>query len=272
MRACARAAAQRKDLPQLFDTGLAVVIEPRRLLRHPLRQIRRRRPAQLLQERIGDRHRKPFLAELLADAVDADLVGLVHDDQRHAVKFRRNSRVREHRVQKLPVIDDNLEVLEAQVDEHVGRGREQFGFDGHRRRSDRVDVALVELAEAALLRAIGAPDRLYLIALEELRQLAAILGDHSRERHGEVVAQRQVCLAGFGALAALENLEDQAIAFFTVLALQRLEILDRRRLERLEAVLLIHVGDHADHVLPAPHVFRQEVAHSACWACIYRHS
>ena len=65
----------------------------------------------------------------------------------------------------------------------------------HRRRADRIDVALVELAEAALLRPVGPPHRLDLIALEEPRQLRAVLGDDPRQRHRQVVAQRQVRLA-----------------------------------------------------------------------------
>ena len=44
---------------------------------------------------------------------------------------------------------------------------------------------------------------------------------------------------------------------------QRLEVLDRRRLERLEPVALVDALDDADDVLAAPHVFRQEVAHAA---------
>ena len=82
----------------------------------------------------------------------------------------------------------------------------------------RVDVALVELAEPSAGRPIGTPDRLDLVALEEPRQLALVLRDDARERHREVVAQREVGLAARLVLAALEDLEDQLVAFFAVLA------------------------------------------------------
>jgi hypothetical protein len=61
----------------------------------------------------------------------------------------------------------------------------------------------------------------------------------ARQRHGEVVAQRQIGLPARLVLAALEDLEDELIALVAVLAQQRLEVLDRRRLERLEAVALV---------------------------------
>ena len=76
-----------------------------------------------------------------------------------------------------------------------------------------------------------------LVALEELRQLPRCSGDDARQRHGEVVPQREVGFARLTAfLPALEDLENQPIAFLAVLAEQRLDVLDRRRLERLEAV------------------------------------
>ena len=96
--------------------------------------------------------------------------------------------------------------------------RQHFGFDDRRGRPDRVDVALVELAEAAARRAIRPPHGLNLVPLEELRQLRLVLRDDARERHRQVVAQRQVGLAARLVLAALQDLEDELIALFAVLA------------------------------------------------------
>ena len=141
--------------------------------------------------------------------------------------------------------------------------RQMLGFDDRRRRADRVDVALIELAEPPARRAIGAPHRLNLIALEELRQLVLILRDDARERHGQVVAQREIGLAARLVLAALENLENELVAFFAVLAEQRLDVLERGRLERLEPVALVHLANDADHVLAATDVVGQEVARPA---------
>ena len=61
--------------------------------------------------------------------------------------------------------------------QHLADRREEFRLDDRRRRSDRVDVALIELAEPSARRPVRAPDRLNLIALEELRQLVLILRD-----------------------------------------------------------------------------------------------
>src|SRR5690606_8300400 len=122
---------------------------------------------------------------------------------------------------------------------------------------------LVELAEASPRRPVGAPHGLDLEALEELRQRVPVLGDDARERHRQVVAQCEVGLAGRLVLAALQDLEDQLIAFLAVLAEQRLDVLDGGRLERLEPVALVDAADDADDVLPPTDVGRQEVAHPA---------
>ena len=123
----------------------------------------------------------------------------------------------------------------------------------------------IELAETAAGRPIGPPHGLNLIALEELRQRRPVFGDDARQRHREVVAQREVGLPRRLVLAALQDLEDQLIAFVAVLAEQRLDVLDRRRLERLEAVTLVDATNHADHVGAAADVGREEVPHAAGW-------
>ena len=64
-------------------------------------------------------------------------------------------------------------------------------------------------------------------------------------------------------LPALQDLENQPVALLAVLPHQRLDVLDGGRLERLEAVAPVHVGDHADHVLAPPDVLGEEVAHAA---------
>ncbi len=73
-----------------------------------------------------------------------------------------------HAGQQLPVVQLNGEVAEPELDQDFAHGREHLDFDDRRPRSDGIDVALVELAEAAARRTVGAPDRLDLVALEEL--------------------------------------------------------------------------------------------------------
>ena len=72
-------------------------------------------------------------------------------------------------------------------------------------------------------------------------------------------------------LAALEDLEYELIALFSGLSRQRIEVFDGGRLERLEAVALVHTLDDSDHVFAATDVFRQEVAHAARWFGARRH-
>ena len=64
-------------------------------------------------------------------------------------------------------------------------------------------------------------------------------------------------------LATLENLENELVAFFPVLAEEGLDVFDGRCVERLEAVSLVDAFDDADDMLSPPDVLRQEVAHAA---------
>src|SRR5204863_10063823 len=129
--------------------------------------------------------------------------------------------------------------------------------------ADAVNVALVELAEASARGAIRAPDGLNLVALEKPGELVAVLGDDARERDGQIIAERQVGLARALVLAALEDFEDELVALLAVLAQERLDVFDRGRLQRLEAVALVDIFNTADDVLAPPHVGGEEVAHAA---------
>ena len=180
------------------------------------------------------------------------------------MQLRADARAVEQAAQHLAMIQPDREIGEPEAFSTSETAAQTSASTTGGGRSDRVHVALVELAEAPLLRPVGAPHRLNLVALEELRQLALVLGDDARQRHGEVVPQREVGFARLTAfLAALQDLENQPIAFFAVLAEQRLDVLDRRRLERLEPVPLIHVGDDADDVRAPAHVLGKKVAHPA---------
>src|ERR1051326_8694345 len=118
----------------------------------------------------------------------------------------------------------------------------------------------MDLAEAAARRPIRAPYRLDLVALEESRQLALILRNHARERDRQVVGQSACGAPARFVLPPLGDFENELVAFFAVLAEERLDVLECRRLERLESVALIDVPDHADDVLPASDVVGKEVS------------
>jgi hypothetical protein len=120
-----------------------------------------------------------------------------------------------------------------------------------------------DVAETSLRRPVRAPHGLNLVALEELRELVLVLRHHARERHGQVVPQREIRFAAGLVFAALQDLENELVALFTVLADQRFDVLERRRLERLEAVPLVDTADDPDDVFAPADVRRQEVARSA---------
>ena len=67
--------------------------------------------------------------------------------------------------------------------------------------------------------------------------------------------------------APLEDLEDELIAFFAVLAHQCLDVFDGGCFQRLEAVALVYRLYDADDVFALAHVSRQKVAHAAGWLC-----
>src|SRR5207245_255644 len=78
-----------------------------------------------------------------------------------------------------------------------------------------------------------------------------------------VVAEREVRFPARLVLAALQDLENELVALFAVLADQRFDVLERGRLQRLEAVALVHTTDDPEDMLAAADVVRQEVAGAA---------
>jgi hypothetical protein len=219
------------------------------------------------QHRVGQRRRQPTLLVLGLHAVEPDLVQLVEGDEGLAVLVGGHARHVEYPGQHGPVVQAEHRVGKPEgLHRLAGRGA-QLGLDHRRRRSGGVHITLVELAEATTRRAVGPPHRLDLVALEVLRQRAAMLGDDARQRHGEVVPEGQVGLSRRLVLAALQDLEDELVALLAVLAEERLDVLDGRCLERLEAVALVDGPDDADHVGAATNVGRQEIPHAAGRRC-----
>ncbi len=178
------------------------------------------------------------------------------------------------------MVDADGELREPQATEHCIDHRQHLGLDGHRAAPDAIDVALVEFAIASPLRPIGAPDGLNLIAPKRQRQVVQMRRDHPRERHGQVIAQRHIgqlaCeQAGralalrqrhhrarrrFQLVAALEDAEQQTVAFFAVLALQYAGQFHRGRLQRLEAIALEGIAQQREGAVAQDEVTRQEIA------------
>ena len=122
------------------------------------------------------------------------------------------------------------------------------------RGADRVEVALHELAVAAALRVLAAPHGGDVVALERRAQLADVLGGEAGQRHGEVEPQADVAAAVV--LEAVELL----VGFRAALAEQDFEVLQRRRVDRAEAVGAKDAPRGVDDLLARHHRLRQIVA------------
>ena len=165
------------------------------------------------------------------------------------------------------------EVGEAEAAQNIRAGGEQLHLDDRGTGANGIDVALIELAESSARGTIGTPHRLNLIALEEPRKLAAMFRHHARERHGQVVAKREIGFARRLVLTAAQHFENELRALFPVLARQGLDVLECWRLQRFESVTLVHLLHHRDHVAPSANVGRQKIAHAArrtAWGSHYR--
>ena len=127
------------------------------------------------------------LAHLGRDALDFDLVQLVERDERCSMQRLRHAGRVQHFRQQDAVIEAEIEIAETQFGQDLTDNAAQLRFHNGRCRTERVDVALVELTEAPARRTIGAPHRLNLIPLEQLRELALVMRDDTCQRHRQVV-------------------------------------------------------------------------------------
>ena len=147
--------------------------------------------------------------------------------------------------------DGGQEPAVGQPDGHVGQadggqrlggGLDQLGLGQDGRLADDVDVALVELPVAALLRPLGPPDRADLQGPERHREAAPGWRRRTGSADGQVVAQAQVdqvaqrgARRDLGRQAALEDLEDELLVVGALARLQAVDVLQRRGLDPLVA-------------------------------------
>src|SRR6202040_2995373 len=101
-----------------------------------------------------------------------------------------------------PVIQPHVEINKPETTQNFADGREQLDLDHYRGRAECIDVALVELPEPSARGAVGPPDRLNLVTLEECRQLALVFGDDPGQRHCEVIAKGKIRFARLFVLAS----------------------------------------------------------------------
>ena len=162
-----------------------------------------------------------------------------------------------HPVQHLPVVhpDQVVPARDPHGLQRVGQHRADLGIRRHARRAHRVGVALVELPEPPRPRLLVPPDRPHRIAPVGRRQVVPVLRIDPRQRRRQVVAEREpvvLLLPGEDALV-------RAVHVGKELA-QRLDRLDRRGLQRLEAVALVDPRDPVEHLGPLGHLRAEIVA------------
>ena len=190
------------------------------------------------------------------------LLDLVERAQYRRLRVRRDVEMLQDALQHLAVIDADHELADRHLAKHAVDDARDLGFGevGKRLAIDHVDIALVELAEAAALhlRVLAAPDALDLIAPEGKGELALAHRHVASERHREIEAQRAlrrrlVVLVGGEARERVDLLLGAALGG------EHLDPLGRRRLDRQEAEALEVAADELDERVELELVLRQEL-------------
>jgi hypothetical protein len=148
-----------------------------------------------------------------------------------------------------------------------GGGLDQLGLGQDGRLADDVDVALVELPVAALLRPFGPPHGAYLQGPEWDGQLRLVSAVEPGQRDREVVAQPEVdqvpqrAWRGLGWQAALENLEDELLVVAALPAGEPVDVLQGGGLDPLVPEPGVDAGDGRQHMVPDGGIGGQQVPH-----------
>ena len=191
--------------------------------------------------------------------------------------------------------DAGKDLAVVDLDEHADTETGKDGIDNLHQfhlveqgvRADDIAVELPELTIAALLRTVSTPNGLHLIALERQLQFLAVHHHVAGEGHGKIVAQtfltefggevETVALGQFlgcnlrEVIAAIENLEEQFVAFFAIFAHQGAKCFHCRRLNLLEAVELVNLLDGIKDIITLGHLHWREVARSLRYAWFLCH-
>ena len=221
---------------------------------------------------LGDTFRK----QLFVDRFDSYLFEFVdrHGDVGHLVGVTDGLG---DAVQDLAVVHLQRDP-DAEFFEHGRHDFDQLDFVEQAAAADDIDVALEKLAVASLLRPVGAPYRLDLVAPERERDFVLVLYDVAGERYGEVVTQsffahfhRQRVAVGVGILQRfgcdsaqevprIQDFKEQLVALVAVFSEQRREVFHRRRFERQESVGAEDAFYRVENVGAFNHLVRAEIA------------
>ena len=202
------------------------------------------------------------LAEQFAHGVEPEAIELVHRAQDGELGPRLGDPgAVQDPGQDAAVVDpyDVVATVDADGLEGGGEHGADLGVDAHRRAADGVEVALVELSEAAGAGLLAAPHRSDLVAPERAHEVLAGLGHEAGQGRGEVVAERDPLLV---VVTQGEDALVGGVLVGQVLA-QRVQVLDGRGLEGLEAVQAVHADDLLDEGLAGRQVVGARVGETA---------
>ena len=152
------------------------------------------------------------------------------------------------------VVDPDREAADADRGEQVVHDEHRLQVGHGARGADRVEVALHELAIPAPLRVFTPPHRRHVIPLEGRAEHPDVLGAEPGEGHGEVKPQAHVAAAMV--LEAVELL----VGLVAPLAGEDLEVFERRRVDRREAVGAVDAAGDVENLFAGQGLRRQVVA------------
>ena len=201
----------------------------------------RGRPTHALCRELGRHRLGARLAELVEAPQDArGLAGQVEPP--------------EHAAEHAAVVDPDREPL------HTDRRQEVVDHEHHlqighgARGADRVEVALHELAIPAPLGVLAPPDHGHVIPLERQAEFVDVLGGEPGEGHGQVEPHPHLAATVVGEPVEL------LVGLLAPLAGEDLEVFERRRVDRREAVGAVDAAGDVEHPLPGEGLGREMVA------------
>ena len=162
----------------------------------------------------------------------------------------------EKTVEDQAVVDAHLEALETQGPHQVVNDQGRLDVGGVGRRADGVEIALPELAVAALSRVLAAPHWPHVIALEGRIQILDVHGGETRKRDGEIEAQSHV------AVAVVAETVNEAIRFLTAFSQENFRVFQGGGVNRGIAVGAINLAGLLQKMLARDHQLRQIVPKS----------
>ena len=188
------------------------------------------------------------LDEVRRHGLGADLLELVDLAQHGGGVVEADAAV--EALGELAVVDPQHELRDGQLREGVDDHQGHLDVVAERQCAvaDDVDVRLRELAGAALLGALAAPDLLDLVAAEREVQVPGVVHDVAGERHGEVEVQRQLALLGTAVLVLLQTGDAVDLLVDLALAQQLIHGLHSAGLDRGEPVQLEGLPQRVEHV------------------------